>query len=507
MVNMGLGGRGVNALQFEGRDGGEKIQTAMDGFGKERKVIYVGPEGPDRDGLWIVSKTLRIPSHTTLVLAGARLFFADSVNDNIIRNVSAESREDRRDTDIHIIGLGEAVIDGNAANQTRQKSVHRNFGIFFYRVDDSSIQGITLGPTAAWGMSLENVNRILVDRIRFNQDGKATNQDGIHVCGPGSQVSISNIIGIVGDDAVAIDSCACAEDYRGNCLGQGGFLTGVVVNNISVHNIRDGAVLRTVAARGKPLDGVYASNLVIRGSNQVLKIGWDRYMARKGGYCDDIFPLADEHKNIYINGVQGSTDDVFCRIESNVKNLTIRGVRGTCGNAAFSNICDIPYCFSMENVLLDDWKLVGAKTALDIGGNVECLGLTIRDSRFVSGEKGGEIGINVRGMGNALSLENLSLTNVVFDGFRTGIRIGPDVNICNRICMRDVDFIHADTLCEEGLEVISINGTGIDSRATDPQETKIWKTGDRVLFTAVRGKYSPGLYTLLTDGKWIGESL
>jgi hypothetical protein len=329
----------IDTNQFPGKNGGERIQAAIDALGTNPKVIDVGPQGPDLDGRWFLTKALIIPSNTTLIFHGSRLFMADKVSDNMIRNFHADTGDNRRDENIHILGLGGAALDGNAVNQVRQTQVYKNFGIGFHKVDKASIRGIALGPTEGWGMGLENVNDLLIEGIRFQQDGKTENQDGVHVCGPASRICISNIIGTVADDAIAIDAGAGAEDYRGSARGSGGLLENILVNNVSVKNIRSGAVVRTLASKGKSLDGVFISQVAITGSNQVLKIGWDRWGTRQAGHAvGDVFPSCDEQKNIVIEGVKGSTEDVFCRIESDVKNLTIKNVRGNCGSAAFTNI-------------------------------------------------------------------------------------------------------------------------------------------------------------------------
>src|SRR6185503_2101422 len=150
------------------------------------KVIEVGPQGPDLDGCWVLTKAIIIPSNTTLVFHGSRLFMADKVSDNMIRNFHADSGDNGRDENIHILGFGGTELDGNAVNQVRQAQVYKNFGIAFHKVDKSSIKDIALGPTEGWGMGLENVNDFFVESIRFQQDGKTVNQDGVHVCGPGS---------------------------------------------------------------------------------------------------------------------------------------------------------------------------------------------------------------------------------------------------------------------------------------------------------------------------------
>jgi hypothetical protein len=452
----------INASQFPGKNGGERIQAAIDSLGTKPKVIDVGPQGPDLDGRWFLTTAIIVPSNTTLLVHGSRLFMADKVSDNMIRNFHADTGDSRRDENIHILGLGGAELDGNAVNQVRQAQVCKNFGIAFHKVDKASIKGIALGPTEAWGMGLENVSDLLIESIRFQQDGKTDNQDGVHVCGPGSRICISNIIGTVADDAIAIDAGAGAEDYRGSARGSGGFLENIVVSNVSVKNLRSGAVVRTLASKGKGLDGVFISQVVITGSNQVLKIGWDRWGARQGGHdVGDVFPSCEEQKNIVIDGVKGSTDDVFCRIESNVKNLTIRNVRGSCRTAAFTNISADGYCFSMENVLLDDWVIEGCRIGVEIGGGVECSNFTVRDSVFSAATGPDSTGIRLSGEGKTLDLKRMMFDNVIFDGFSRGLKVGSDVRIGDTVRIVNSDFAGAKN-------ELDIPGGKVKIEGTDP---------------------------------------
>lgn len=431
----------LDAGQFPGENGGERIQAAIDSLGTQPKVIDVGPNGPDRDGLWVLAKALILPSNTTLVFHGSRLFMTDSVSDNIIRNHHAESGDSQRDENIHVLGIGGAHLDGNAANQTRQPRVYRNFGIAFYKVDKSSIKGIALGPTEGWGMGLEDVNDLFIDSIGFQQDGSTNNQDGVHVCGPGTGICLTNIIGTVADDAIAIDAGGGAEDFRGSARGPGGRLENIVVSNVSVRNLQSGAAVRTVAAKGKPLDGVFISNVMITDSNQVLKIGWDRWGAQQGGRdVSEFFPSCEEHKNIVIEGVKGSTDDVFCRVESNVKNLTIRNVRGTCRKAAFTNISPDGYCFAMENILLDDWMIEGCDVGIEIGGGVKCSNFTVRNSALTAAPGQKSIGIRFSGEGEQLELDRVTFDHLILDGFSENTMIGDDVSIQDRLQIINSNF-------------------------------------------------------------------
>ena len=454
--------RFIDAHQFPGRNGGERIQAAIDSSGDQPKVIEVGSQGPDSDGRWLLTKAIILPSNTSLILHGSRLFLADGVSDNMIRNFHAESGDSQRNENIHIFGLGGAELDGNAENQIRQKQIYKNFGISFHKVDNASIKGITLGPTEAWGMGLENVNDLLVESIRFQQNGRTHNQDGIHVCGPGSRICISNVVGTIGDDAIAVDAGAGSEDYRGSARGAGGFLQDVIVSNIAVKNLHAGAVVRTVAAKGKPLDGVFISQVMITDANQVLKIGWDRWGARQNGHTvGNVFPSGVEQKNIIINGVKGSTEDVFCRIESNVKNLTIRNVRGICGHTAFTNISSDGYYADMENVLLENWVIEGCKIGLEIGGGVTCSNFRVKDSVFTATGRQAGTGFRLSGEGQTLKTKKVILENVVFDGFTRGLRIDNDVLIIDQVRIVNSDFNGSPHELENLRGKVIIEGTNV----------------------------------------------
>ena len=215
-----------------------------------------------------------------------------------------------------------------------------------------------------------------------------------------------------------------------------------------------------MAAKGKALDGVFISQVMITDANQVLKIGWDRWGARQGGHeIGDVFPSCEEQKNIVIDGVKGSTEDVFCRIESDVKNLTIRNVRGTCAAAAFTNISPDGYHFSMQNVLLEDWMIDGCKIGVEIGGAVKCSNFTVRNSTFSAANEPESIGIRLSGEGKTLELKRMTFDNVIFDGFSRGLKVGSDVLVEDRVRIVNSDFAGAKNELEILREKVKFEGT------------------------------------------------
>src|SRR5258705_6141058 len=103
-----------------------------------------------------------------------------------------------------------------------RRRVIKILGLLFTRWTRSPSKGSLLDQPkdGAWGWKMSMISYI--EGIRFQQDGKTSNQDGVHICGPGSRICISNILGTVADDAIALDAGAGAEDYRGSARGSGG---------------------------------------------------------------------------------------------------------------------------------------------------------------------------------------------------------------------------------------------------------------------------------------------
>ena len=97
--------------------------------------------------------------------------------------------------------------------------------------------------------------------------------------------------------------------------------------------------------------------------------------------------------------------------------------------AAITNISPDGYCFSMENVLLDDWIIEGCKIGVEIGGGVKCSNFTVKNSVFSAATGQDSICIQLSGEGKTLELKRMMFDNVIFDGFSRGLKVDNDVLI------------------------------------------------------------------------------
>ncbi len=525
--NMFAGSHIHRAEDHEGATGGERIQAAIAAGAAEpgHNVVVVGPRGPDAGGRWVLTKAIELPSHTTLILLGAYLFLADRANDNLIRNHNLVDGN----ADIHVIGLGGARLDGNAANQDRavrgrdveiwmerqgmplarstrdvvgEMSVAEfearraseeptitsreseimtglllaNMGLRFCNVADLSLRGFAIGPTNAWAMMLEGLKNVLISDITLAQDGREPNQDGIHVCGPAERIAISNILGTCGDDAIALDAVT----------GQKGPIAGVTINNVVISNRWCTGLLRTLPMPGSPIDGVHASNLQLLespGSSEahaVLKFGNARPVPEgQQAYTPDLQANITV-ENVFARDWRGP----YCAVFSPVKNLTIRGARGSHTGPFFHNFgqaidglvlddCrttlmggpDEPFLTGMIQYCIEVYGLSGTllegtpgAIALDGGPlkDVEIRDVSLR-SALKPGDKLAGTGMAGLRLGGNARVDSVRVAGITIEGYETGVVVEEETKgeglRFERVTMRDVarpwaiagaDVVHGD---------------------------------------------------------------
>jgi hypothetical protein len=494
-----LGAKHIHqAEDYEGLTGGERIQAAIAAASTQpgHNLVVAGPTGPDQDGRWILERAIELPSHTTLLLVGAYLFLADNANCNLVQNQDLA----KGNADIHVIGIGGARLDGNAGNQARPtdgrdveiwmqkqgmkvsvgtrevignmsvaefekgratEGVYRSSGVRFYNVQDLTIQGLTIGPTNMFAMRIERVSNVRISGITLAQDGREPNQDGIHIVGPAERVTISEIIGTCGDDAIALETCfpfASDHWYEGTIprdlrRAGAGPITGIAINNVVISNRWCTGILRTVALPGYPIDGVHASNLQLLESpghseaHAVLKFGTARPGYEGGEQCG-----AAEHANITVENVFAKDwRGPFCAVFSPIKNLTVRGARGSHTGFFFHNFgqaidglvledCSTtlvggpeePFvtgmiAFSIENYGLEGTLLDGTPAAIILdGGPLKDVG--IRDVSMTSALKASDLvtGTGIAGLrlGPEARVHSLRVSGLMVDGYESGIIIG-----------------------------------------------------------------------------------
>ena len=515
-----LTGRHIHrAEEFEGVTGGERIQAAISAAAAEpgHNVVVVGPRGPDADGRWVLSRAIELPSHTTLILEGAYLFLADRANDNLIRNRDPE----RGNTDIHVIGIGGARLDGNAANQDRavrgrdveiwmeergmplsrstrevigdmsvvefeaQRASEKptitsresealtgasflegNIGIRFRNVDNLSMRGFAIGPTNAMAIINTGVRNVLISDITLLQDGREPNQDGIGIGGPAERVAISNIVGTCGDDAIGIGS-------------GGGPVTGVTINNVVIRNRWCVGILRTVPAPGNPINGVYASNLQLLGgegyseAHAVLKFGHSR-----PGIFEGEMRATEMQSNITVENVFAKDwRGPYCAVFSPAKNLTIRGARGSHTGPFFHNLGQ-----AIDGLVLEDCRttMIGGPEESHLTAMMQfCIEEFEYDRAMMAGTPAA-ITLH-HGPVTDVEIRDVSLRSALKPGDRVtgtgvaGLRLAGDARLGSlQVSGLTIEGYETGVLVEEGAQAERLGFKGLTMRGV----RTAWATGD-----------------------------
>ena len=510
-----------HAEDFEGTNGGERIQAAVNTAEGERgnNVVIIGPVGPDVGSRWLINKTIELPSHTTLLLQGAYLYLADEADCNLIENRDfIEGNQD-----IHVIGQGGARIDLNPSQQAQPDYDHRDpeiwieqkghklstitkevigdlsvaefaaqrrtlpdrlLGLLFYNVENLSVRGLTLGPMPSWPLQIERVNNVRISDCTVTQDGREPSQEFIHIMGPAERVVIDNIVGSCSDDFCALDTGMPLASMRGIAefglardkvtkeirRANAGPISGVAISNVVIRNHWCTGLLRVLPARGYPIDGVHVSNIQMletpgrSEAHAVFKFGNTHSGNLSEAYC-----MPEDQANITIDNVYVK-DWVgpYVSVLEPVKNLTLRGLRGSHTGPFFHN-----YGQSIDGLTLEDCRvsLTGGPDEPFVGGMMHyCMEVWGLDDTSLTGtpaaillNKGPLKDINIRNifltsalkpedrvtgsgvagmrLGPAAEVQSLHTSGLTIDGYETGIIVegakGEDVRF-ERVKMRNV---------------------------------------------------------------------
>ena len=503
-----------HAEDFEGENGGERIQAAVDAAEAEPgpNVIMVGPVGPDADSRWEVSKAIELPSYTTLLLQGAYVILADQADSDLVQNRDFIEGN----TDIHVIGRGGARLDLNPSQQP-QPTDHRDVEIWFeehgielspptkevignmtmaefaaqrpsvpylivcmrfYNVENLSLRGFTIGPSVTHPLHVERVKNVRISDCTVAQDGREPWAEFIHLYGPAERVVIDNIVGSCSDDFCCLttsEPVTSPHDLSGGKLpadvrrANAGPIHGVVISNVSIRNRWSTGLLRILPIRGYPIDGVHVSNIQMletpghSGAHAVLKFG----NTRPGAFTDEISGTEDivniTVENVFVKDWRGP----YVAILEPVKNLTLRGLRGKHTGHLIHN-----YGNAINGLTLEDCRttLVGGPDEPFVGEMfhfcMEVYGLenTSRDGTPAA------ILLN-NGPLKDVDICNVTVTSELKPGDKVtgsgvaGLRLGPDADVQSlNVSGLKIDGYEAGVIIAEGTRGEDLRFEGVTMR-------------------------------------------
>lgn len=293
-------------------------------------------------GKWLIDREIRIPSDFTLILEDCHLCLADGTYTNIFVNENHGTDLGRTtagtDTNIRILGRGEAILDGGNYNGLSERNhsrdglppIWKNNLLLFTNVDGFEISGIACHNQRWWALCfvycgngvIENIDLCASDiaidehgneyrglRRNHYNDILVKNADGIDIRQGCHDIRIENVTGFTEDDSVALTGL----DWH---LERASRVEGLApdIARITVKNIRTAAFctnVRLLNQGGIPLHDIFVDG--------VSDVGRDSEHMDRGIYAvriGDTHLYGDRHateketynvtvKNVYGAGLYG----------------------------------------------------------------------------------------------------------------------------------------------------------------------------------------------------------
>jgi hypothetical protein len=202
-----------DVLNGGGSDDTALIQSILDRAPKlgALKLVVDGP---------IRVSGLRVYSNTTIecLNRSCGFYLTDNANRPLIANATPQP-EGRADQNLSFLG---GTYNGNAEHQEQITPEHGWTTAFaLHGVEQVLLRDVSITNSRTFALYLTNWRRVAVENLYINLSHipKRSNQDGIHVQGPGEFLSVRNVQGRAWDDLVALN----IDDLLGDWDDQGRF--------------------------------------------------------------------------------------------------------------------------------------------------------------------------------------------------------------------------------------------------------------------------------------------
>ena len=354
----------------------QRIQAAVDKAHNDGINKVVIPRINERIGkaLWIIDKTIRLPSDMEIVLDNCFMQMADGVVGGFFCSetlfIEKATKLEYRMRNIHISGLGNAVLDGGKPTGLSEKTqkeygypVRLNTPIFFMNVENFSVENISITNHRYWGMRFEFCSRGVIRNIFFEGHCDSKNQDGINLRNGCNHILIENIHGQTGDDMIALSAIDTDRKIGFNVeyplIVEGHDWD---IHDVTIRNISGSAIHHPLVAM-RNHNGAKLYNIVIddlRDTAQLFDaVGAERFNYERYGVVVIGSPNYFVEENKMGDTYNISVSNVYAAYSANAVYLAC-----TLRNAAFRNIFASGLCRHVVSVIQTegwDMKFAGIK--------------------------------------------------------------------------------------------------------------------------------------------------
>ncbi|MBQ4226726.1 MAG: hypothetical protein II697_00860 [Clostridia bacterium] len=195
---------------------------------------------------WVLPRSVKLHSGSTVILDSCRLRLADGAFDGIFTNDFARTQAagliSNRQYDIRIIGQGPAILDGGRHNGLTERNdrdsedakfEHRaleNTLIHLQNAERITVENLRIENPRYWGMTFHYCSYGRIANIQFMSSGACPNADGIDLRIGCCDSVIENISGYTQDDSIALTAL---NDDVAHVQGLDSDIHGIVIRNVS----------------------------------------------------------------------------------------------------------------------------------------------------------------------------------------------------------------------------------------------------------------------------------
>lgn len=339
-------GATVSPNDVPGATDAERINAALVRAAASGDEVVI-PRRNARTGrdVWLIDRAILLPSNTRLVLDDCLVRLNPGTQDNILRNAGATMSPRQGNTNIVVVGRGNAVLSGGTAphfDPPGDKGGWRAIGVLLYNVRHFELSGFTIEEPQCWGVSMENGCACgRVGDIRFNNSNMVPNQDGVDVRKGCHHILIENISGVTGDDSVALTALGLVNYGAGKGrpprkplqIGDDTPAASDDIHHITVRNIRTyvsggHSTVRILNHDGIRIHDVAISDVYdvsrpgdVRARNGILlgeKAEWNRYFTVSRNKFGETY-------NIFVTNVHSRAQQAVY-VGTTLSNAVFRGI-------------------------------------------------------------------------------------------------------------------------------------------------------------------------------------
>jgi hypothetical protein len=224
-----------------------------------------------QNGEFVIGGAILIPSDRTVYLKNCKVRLLDAIYDNIFRN----SDYVNGNSNINIIGLGNAVLDGNSVGNGNDDyatyplgtaGVHRYNGIFLCNVTGFVISDVFFSDSSHYHITLQRAINGLVHDIYFTQKTTTRNQDGISIIFGCHDIEIYNISGYTKDDFINMHIGPVTANLQAIDIPDAGVgdVYNIDIHDIDIYNSALGSLYAAIVANGNKEYNISYKDCVLR---------------------------------------------------------------------------------------------------------------------------------------------------------------------------------------------------------------------------------------------------